>query len=208
MWESEITGQGTARILGIPTISVRNLSAQIVWIPTVFSRILEIPIFRIPTLWIRSIGICILSARIISIWQDSRGFGFGSLDNGGIFRENAARSRKLETFSTENDKFTQAWAADFRAVRLSDVDEILRIASKSRGVASMSETTASKSPESRDANAAPDESEETFNKADLHFFDAEDGQAGSVIGKMLALFFLYTVIVMALVAYWTFSVAR
>ena len=36
-------------------------------------------------------------------------------------------------------------------------------------------------------------------------FDADDGDAGRAIGKMLASFFLYTVIVMLIVAWWTFT---
>ena len=48
--------------------------------------------------------------------------------------------------------------------------------------------------------------EELFDKAQLKFFDSEDTHAGAAIGKMLSLFFLYTVVAMALVAYWTFRV--
>ena len=72
----------------------------------------------------------------------------------------------------------------------------------------MTETTATKSPESADTHPTPAAPDEMFDKTDLRFFDAEDGHAGSVIGKMLALFFLYTVVVMAMVAYWTFSVTQ
>lgn len=67
----------------------------------------------------------------------------------------------------------------------------------------MSESTATSNPESKDQTIAPDE---LFQKTDLTYFDSEDGHAGNVIGKMLSLFFLYTVVVMALVAYWTFAV--
>ncbi len=45
---------------------------------------------------------------------------------------------------------------------------------------------------------------ELFGKDDLSYFSAEDRQAGGAIGKMLSLFFFYTVIVMMLVAIWTF----
>ena len=43
-----------------------------------------------------------------------------------------------------------------------------------------------------------------FTEQQIDQFDADDGDAGRAIGKMLALFFLYTVIVMSGVAYWTF----
>ncbi|MEX1232136.1 MAG: hypothetical protein WEB58_17965 [Planctomycetaceae bacterium] len=43
-----------------------------------------------------------------------------------------------------------------------------------------------------------------FDNHDLEFFDAEDVQAGRAIGKLLSSFFLYTVIAMSVVAYWTF----
>lgn len=42
-----------------------------------------------------------------------------------------------------------------------------------------------------------------FNDEDLHEFDRDDVQAGSAIGKMLSLFFLYTVIAMTIVGCWT-----
>jgi len=68
----------------------------------------------------------------------------------------------------------------------------------------MSETAHSTSETGHET--APDE--DLFNKTDATYFDAEDGHAGNVIGKMLALFFLYTVVVMSLVAYWTFNVTN
>jgi hypothetical protein len=74
---------------------------------------------------------------------------------------------------------------------------------KSRGVASMSESTATKQPEPAEPPVNPDE---VFDKTQLKYFDAEDGHAGGVLGTMLSLFFFYTVIVMALVAVWTFAV--
>jgi hypothetical protein len=43
-----------------------------------------------------------------------------------------------------------------------------------------------------------------FNRAEIAQFDADDVKAGSVIGKMLAMFFFYTVVVMTIVAWWTF----
>lgn len=48
--------------------------------------------------------------------------------------------------------------------------------------------------------------DELFDREELAQFDRDDVAAGSHIGKMLALFFLYTVIVMSIVAYWTYSV--
>jgi hypothetical protein len=50
--------------------------------------------------------------------------------------------------------------------------------------------------------------EQLFDREDVAQFDRDDVQAGSAIGKMLALFFLYTVIVMALAAYWTYTVSQ
>ena len=44
-----------------------------------------------------------------------------------------------------------------------------------------------------------------FTGQQIDQFDADDGDAGRAIGKMLALFFLYTVIVMSGVGYWTFK---
>jgi hypothetical protein len=44
-----------------------------------------------------------------------------------------------------------------------------------------------------------------FDAEEFAQFDRDDTAAGSHIGKMLALFFLYTVIVMALVALWTYN---
>ena len=44
-----------------------------------------------------------------------------------------------------------------------------------------------------------------FEDDELAQFDADDVQAGGAICKMLSLFFLYTVVVMALVGFWTAS---
>jgi hypothetical protein len=44
-----------------------------------------------------------------------------------------------------------------------------------------------------------------FTERQIDQFDADDGDAGRAIGKMLATFFLYTVIVMLGVGYWTFK---
>lgn len=52
---------------------------------------------------------------------------------------------------------------------------------------------------------APATDQELFSRDDLKQFAADDVVAGSAIGKMLSLFFLYTVFAMSLVAWWTFS---
>jgi hypothetical protein len=44
-----------------------------------------------------------------------------------------------------------------------------------------------------------------FNDRQIEQFDADDGDAGRAIGKMLALFFLYTVFAMIGVAWWTLT---
>jgi hypothetical protein len=46
-----------------------------------------------------------------------------------------------------------------------------------------------------------------FEDDELAQFDADDVTAGSALCKMLSLFFLYTVIAMAIVGAWTASVA-
>ncbi len=42
-----------------------------------------------------------------------------------------------------------------------------------------------------------------FTERQIDQFDADDGDAGRALGKMLALFFLYTIVAMSIVAYWT-----
>jgi hypothetical protein len=44
-----------------------------------------------------------------------------------------------------------------------------------------------------------------FTERQIEQFDTDDGDAGRAIGKMLATFFLYTVIVTLIVAWWTFK---
>ena len=46
-----------------------------------------------------------------------------------------------------------------------------------------------------------------FEDDELEQFDADDVQAGSALCKMLSLFFLYTVIAMAVVGLWTAAVS-
>ena len=57
------------------------------------------------------------------------------------------------------------------------------------------------------ATAEPEPEKPLFSREELAQFDVDDAHAGSVIGKMLSLFFLYTVIAMGLVGWWTFSVS-
>ena len=52
---------------------------------------------------------------------------------------------------------------------------------------------------------SPTTEQPLFEDDELTQFDADDVHAGGMIGKMLSLFFLYTVIAMALVGYWTYS---
>ncbi|MCY2967897.1 MAG: hypothetical protein NT069_30430 [Planctomycetota bacterium] len=44
-----------------------------------------------------------------------------------------------------------------------------------------------------------------FDAREVELFGEKDAQAVTVIGKMLVLFFFYSLIVMACVGYWTFS---
>ena len=46
--------------------------------------------------------------------------------------------------------------------------------------------------------------ENPFEREELAQFDADDVTAGKAIGVMLSLFFLYTMIAMSIVGYWTF----
>ncbi len=45
--------------------------------------------------------------------------------------------------------------------------------------------------------------EDLFTDAELEQLDADDANAGRVLGKLLSSFFLYTVLAMSLVAWWT-----
>ncbi|MBT4864873.1 MAG: hypothetical protein HON53_07145 [Planctomycetaceae bacterium] len=55
------------------------------------------------------------------------------------------------------------------------------------------------------AVASVEESKPLFSDEEIKQFDADDTEVGSAIGKMLSLFFLYTVLAMSLVAWWTYS---
>jgi hypothetical protein len=58
---------------------------------------------------------------------------------------------------------------------------------------------------SEHAHPAPAMPGVPFSERQIDQFDADDSNAGRAIGKMLATFFLYTVIVMALVSWWTLT---
>ncbi len=45
--------------------------------------------------------------------------------------------------------------------------------------------------------------ENPFNREDVAHFDSEDTTAGSAIGKLLAIIFLYTIFAMSIAAWWT-----
>ena len=61
--------------------------------------------------------------------------------------------------------------------------------------------------ESEQAEESTEPFDDHFERVDIEQFSDDDTAAGTAIGKMLALFFLYTVIVMSLSAWWTFSQA-
>ncbi len=52
--------------------------------------------------------------------------------------------------------------------------------------------------------AAPD-NDALFTATEIRQFEADDVVAGSAIGKMLSALFLYTVLAMSFVVWWTFS---
>ena len=47
--------------------------------------------------------------------------------------------------------------------------------------------------------------EPLFTAVEVEQFEADDVVAGSAIGKMLSILFLYTVLAMSFVVWWTFS---
>ena len=47
------------------------------------------------------------------------------------------------------------------------------------------------------------EGEPMFERRELTQFDDDDSAAGGAIGKMLCFFFLYTVVAMSIVGWWT-----
>lgn len=46
-------------------------------------------------------------------------------------------------------------------------------------------------------------SEPLFSKEDIAGFESDDVAAGRIIGKMLSILFIYTLIGMSIVSYWT-----
>lgn len=46
--------------------------------------------------------------------------------------------------------------------------------------------------------------EQHFSKTDLQGFEADDVSAGRIICKMLSLLFIYTLVAMSIVSYWTY----
>lgn len=67
------------------------------------------------------------------------------------------------------------------------------------------QTTQSHAPAEQGGAGHHAPTEPLFDRATIEEFSAEDREAGTAIGKMLALFFLYTVVVMSFVAWWTFG---
>lgn len=53
--------------------------------------------------------------------------------------------------------------------------------------------------------AATATEEPLFTAVEVEQFEADDVVAGSAIGKMLSILFLYTVLVMSFVGWWTYS---
>lgn len=62
--------------------------------------------------------------------------------------------------------------------------------------------TSHASPGPATTSTAP---ENPFSRQDLEEFDSDDVLAGSAIGKMLAVIFLYTIFAMSIAAWWTFG---
>lgn len=54
-------------------------------------------------------------------------------------------------------------------------------------------------------SAASATEEPLFTAVEVEQFEADDVVAGSAIGKMLSILFLYTVLVMTFVGWWTYS---
>ena len=55
------------------------------------------------------------------------------------------------------------------------------------------------------AGDAVAEDKPLFERSEMEFFESEDVRAGRALGKMLSLFFLYTILAMSLAAYWTWE---
>lgn len=50
----------------------------------------------------------------------------------------------------------------------------------------------------------PEAQEPQFSPQEIAQFDADDAECGGALGKMLSLFFLYTIAAMSIAATWTF----
>lgn len=64
----------------------------------------------------------------------------------------------------------------------------------------MTETTSTGS-----TNVTPTPSPPSFGADELATLDREDGEAGKVIAQLLCFFFLYTIVVMVIAAWWTWD---
>ena len=51
----------------------------------------------------------------------------------------------------------------------------------------------------------PEASPADFEKSEVEMFDRDDVTAGSAIGRMLAIIFLYTIAAMGIAAWWTYK---
>lgn len=65
--------------------------------------------------------------------------------------------------------------------------------------------TTAPAAESEAAHATADAPAELFNRLELDEFSRDDSQAGKAIGRLLAIFFLYTVVAMTFAGVWTLS---
>lgn len=54
-------------------------------------------------------------------------------------------------------------------------------------------------------SATPSSEEPLFTAVEVEQFEADDVVAGAAIGKMLSALFLYTILVMTFVGWWTYS---
>ena len=56
-----------------------------------------------------------------------------------------------------------------------------------------------------ETGAAASEEKPLFDRQEIEFLESEDVKAGRALGKMLSLFFLYTILAMGLAAWWTWD---
>jgi hypothetical protein len=69
---------------------------------------------------------------------------------------------------------------------------------------SQHETTEEHTEDAQGQATAVDLPENPFEREELAQFNADDVIAGKAIGVMLSMFFLYTMIAMSIVGFWTF----